>query len=142
GLQFINALVDAHKRGVAVRVLLDDEGLRYSPRPVDSKLKRAGVATARFIPRRLRYLPFLNLRNHRKFMVVDGQTAFIGGMNIRHGNLLAANPRHPVRDIHFRVIGPVIEQINALFEEDWLFAAGEDIKLPSWTASSGDSSGA
>ena len=132
GLQFVDALVAAYGRGVAVRVLLDDVGLRYSPRPVDRKLRRAGIMTVRFIPRRLKYLPFLNLRNHRKFMVVDGCTSFVGGMNIGHGNVLLANPRRPVQDIHFRVTGPVIGQLNALFEEDWLFAAGEDISLPSW----------
>ena len=130
GLQFVDALTAAHDRGVNVFVLLDDMGLRYSQRPVDSKLKQSGVSTARFIPRRLKYIPVLNLRNHRKLMVVDGHTGFIGGMNIRHGNVLSAKPRNPVQDIHFRVSGPVLDQFSTLFEEDWHFAAGEIIDLP------------
>ncbi len=130
GLRFVDALIAAHKRGVTVRVLLDDMGLRYSHRPVDSKLKRHGVSSARFIPRSLKYLPVLNLRNHRKLMIVDGHTGFIGGMNIRHGNMLSLKPKNAVQDIHFRVHGPVLDQFSALFEEDWQFAAGENIKLP------------
>jgi cardiolipin synthase A/B len=138
GLQFVTALLAARQRGVGVRVLLDDIGLRYSSRPIDRNLRRGGVATARFIPRRLKYLPFLNLRNHRKLMVVDGRVGFIGGMNIRQGNVLSANPSRPVQDIHFRVIGPVVDQLTALFEEDWLFAAGEDIRLPTWQPQEGE----
>lgn len=130
GLRFIDALVAAHERGVAVRVLLDGMGLRYSRHPVDVELNDKGVVCARFIPTRLKHLPVLNLRNHRKLMIVDGQTGFIGGMNIRHGNVLSAKPPKAVQDIHFRVHGPVIDQFSALFEEDWQFATGEAIKLP------------
>jgi hypothetical protein len=43
----------------------------------------------------------MNLRLHRKIMVVDGRIGFTGGMNLREGNLVAQNPRHPVRDLHF-----------------------------------------
>jgi len=130
GLKFINALVDAHRRGVSVYVLVDDIGLRYTSPPADKDLKRSGVATARFIPRRLKYLPYLNLRNHRKLLMVDSAVAFTGGMNIRARNMLSANPKHAVQDIHFRVTGPVISQLNQLFEEDWHFATGTEIRLP------------
>lgn len=138
GLQFVDALLAAHKRGVTVRILFDDIGLGYSFKSVDKLLKREGVKTTRFIPRRLKYLPFLNLRNHRKIMVVDGHIGFVGGMNIRHGNVLAATPQRPVQDIHFRVTGPVVDQMTALFAEDWFFAAGEEIKLPSWQPREGE----
>jgi cardiolipin synthase len=136
GLSFIEALKAARKRGVAVRVLIDDVGARYSTRAVDRELSRDGVHCARFLPRRARFLPFLNLRNHRKSLIVDGRKAFLGGMNVRHGHVIAARPRHPVRDIHFAVAGPVIDQMNAVFEQDWKFAAGEDIDLPRWTSDS------
>jgi cardiolipin synthase len=132
GVRFIAALTAAHKRGVAVRVLVDDVGLLYSTRAVDRELAAAGVSTARFVPRSLRFLPFLNLRNHRKLLLIDGREAFIGGMNIRHGNMLNVHPRHPVQDIHFRVTGPVIDQMNTVFEEDWLFATNQDVVLPPW----------
>jgi len=55
----------------------------------------------------------LNLRNHRKLLALDGQTAFTGGMNIRHGNMLSVSPRGPVQDLQFRVEGPLVAQLQA-----------------------------
>lgn len=135
GQKFVAALSAAVRRGVTVRVLVDDIGRRYSRRAIDRDLKAGGVTTVRFIPQTLKFVRFFNLRNHRKLLVIDGQTGFIGGMNIRHGNELAAQPRHPIQDIHFEVRGPVLDQISALFEEDWQFATNIDIALPRWTGS-------
>jgi cardiolipin synthase len=132
GQNFVTALTSAVRRGVTVRVLIDDVGLRYSKLAIDDDLTKGGVITSRFIPHNLRFIGFFNLRNHRKIMVADGQVGFIGGMNIRHGNVLGAKPSHPVQDIHFEVRGPVLDQISALFEEDWEFATGEEIDLPRW----------
>ncbi len=133
GQTFVNALIAAVGRGVKIRVLIDDVGLRYSKQAIDEDLKKGGIAAARFIPHNLRFIRFFNLRNHRKIMVVDGQVGFIGGMNIRHGNVLGAKPSHPVQDIHFQVRGPVLDQMSALFEEDWEFATTEAIDLPRWS---------
>ena len=132
GQNFVTALSQAVQRGVAVYVLVDDVGLHYSPRAIDRDLVAGGVKVARFIPPTLRFLRFFNLRNHRKILVADGEVGFIGGMNIRHGNMIAAATRHPVQDIHFRVRGPVLDQLSALFEEDWHFATGTEIELPQW----------
>jgi cardiolipin synthase A/B len=52
-------------------------------------------------------MPYFNLRNHRKIMVVDGGR-FTGGMNIREGHELRLDPKHPTPDTHFRVTGPVV----------------------------------
>lgn len=131
GERFIQALIAARTRGVKVFVLFDEFGLLYSSRSVDQALLEGGVATARFMSGRLRDLPFLNLRNHRKLMIADGKSGFIGGMNIRHGNVLQERPNRPVQDIHFKVEGPVINQMNAVFESDWRFASGDDLTLPS-----------
>jgi cardiolipin synthase len=131
GMRFVEALAAARERGVDVRVLVDDVGIRYSRRPVDRDLIARGVSTARFMPtRRLSLLGYLNLRSHRKLLVVDGATAFIGGMNIRHGNCLRANPASPVQDVHFRVCGPAVVPLARVFEEDWEFATGEAVRLP------------
>jgi cardiolipin synthase len=130
GRRFVEALSRAVARGVAVRVLVDDVGLRYSDKTIDQALQHNGVRLARFIPRSFKFLPILNLRNHRKIMVVDGAVGFIGGMNIRHSNVLAAGVADAVQDIHFRVQGPVLDQMSVLFEEDWQFAAEEEIALP------------
>jgi cardiolipin synthase len=131
GLRFVEALAAAQARGVTVRVLVDDVGIRYSRRPVDRDLAASGVRTARFMPTRsLSLLSYVNLRSHRKLLVIDGECAFLGGMNIRHGNCLREEPAEPVQDVHFRFCGPVVAPLARVFEEDWEFAAREAIRLP------------
>ncbi|MDX2221850.1 MAG: phospholipase D-like domain-containing protein, partial [Rhodospirillaceae bacterium] len=132
GERFAEALGRAHARGVAVRVLIDDLGQLYSRKAIAPDLVRRGITVAKFIPRNPKFIALINLRNHRKMLIVDGREAFIGGMNIRHGHVISDNPRHPVRDIHFRVVGPVIDQMSEVFVEDWQFAAGAEIALPLW----------
>jgi cardiolipin synthase len=135
GKQFAGALDRAVKRGVAVRVLIDAAGTRYSWPPITYKLKHAQVPFAKFLPASL-LTPWrvatINLRNHRKILVVDGQTAFTGGMNIRHGNVLADQPGSPVRDLHFRVAGPMVTQLQDAFANDWAFTTGEILDGKIW----------
>jgi cardiolipin synthase A/B len=133
GLQFVEALSAAAQRGVEVRVLIDAVGARYSLPPVTQRLRAQGVRTARFMPSPLPWVnPYINLRSHRKILVVDGRHGFTGGLNIRHNNRLQASPRHPTRDIHFRVAGPVVHEMQATFAEDWLFTTGETLAGPVW----------
>src|SRR5699024_3634019 len=106
GRRFINALGRAAERGVDVRVLIDGIGEYYAwPRRRPVRLLRGrGVRVARFLPPKL--LPpslQLNLRNHRKMLVVDGRVAFTGGMNIGDRHFAT---RGGVEDMHFRLTGP------------------------------------
>jgi len=142
GVRFLDELVAAHKRRVEVRVLIDGIGVGYGFSLVrsDRVLRRQGVKTARFLSTfSTTGTRFINLRNHRKILSVDGKVAFVGGMNIRQGNLLKSlikgRTKHLTQDVHFRVEGPVINQINAVFTTDWQFAAGEKLALPRWSAS-------
>jgi cardiolipin synthase len=133
GKQFVAALGRAVARGVAVRVLIDSTGARYSWPAIIHELKRANVTVARFLPSLAPWrVMTINLRNHRKVLAVDGQIAFTGGMNIRHGNVLAAKPRNPVQDLQFRVEGPVVAQLQAAFANDWAFTTGEVLKDKTW----------
>ena len=137
GKQFAAALGRAHARGVAVRVLVDAAGARYSWPSIMRELHRLNVPAARFLPSSLLqpwHATTINLRNHRKLLVVDGTTAFTGGMNIRHGNVLAERPRHPVQDLHFRITGPVVMQLQESFANDWAFATGEVLDGSQWFA--------
>jgi cardiolipin synthase len=135
GKKFVAALKTAVKRGVAVRVLIDSAGTRYSWPPITWKLRHARVPFALFLPTSL-FMPWrvatINLRNHRKSLVVDGQVAFTGGMNIRHGNMLAEHPRHPVQDLHFRVTGPVVAELQEAFANDWAFTTNEILDGETW----------
>lgn len=126
GQDFVKALGDAAARGVAVRVLLDGFGEFYSLPRVGAELAARGVQVARFLPLRV-FPPSLgvNLRNHRKILVIDGGEAFTGGMNIRSKHCSRPDGRPPkILDLHFRVRGPVVAQIDAVFRADWLFAGG------------------
>ena len=133
GLTFSSALGDAARRGVAVKVLIDAAGTRYSWPSILPTLRREGVETARFLPAfALWRLMSMNLRTHRKIMVVDGLIGFTGGMNIRAGNCLQHGPRSPVQDLHFRVTGPVVHQLQEAFVDDWLFTTGEALRGEAW----------
>ena len=133
GGRFRDALQEAVARGVEVRVLIDDVGARYSVPSMVSVLRKAGIDVARFHPAFVPWLTtYLNLRNHRKILVVDGRIGFTGGMNIRNGNLLAAKPSHPVRDLHFRFEGPVVIELQEAFVEDWAAATGERLQGDRW----------
>jgi cardiolipin synthase A/B len=127
GWQFIDALSRATHRGVDVRVIIDGVGELHSLTRAGDKLKRRGIRVARFLEPTL-FPPaiHINLRNHRKIMIADGQTAYTGGMNIsdRHmaGNI---KNRNRVIDVHFRLMGPIVAQLEQAFLEDWAYCTGE-----------------
>jgi cardiolipin synthase len=135
GRQFVAALARAVDRGVAVRVLVDAAGTRYSWPPITHRLRHAKIPFAKFLPASL-FTPWraatINLRNHRKSLVVDGTIAFAGGMNIRHGNVLADQPKKPVQDLQFKITGPVVAQLQEAFANDWTFATGEALEGEIW----------
>lgn len=133
GARFVAALQRAVKRGVQVRVLVDDAGVRYSFPTIVGKLKRAGIPFGRFLPTLAPWrLTTLNLHNHRKLLVADGRLGFTGGMNIRAGNVLADQPRRPVQDLHFKIEGPVVAQLQEAFANDWEFCTNEVLAGAAW----------
>jgi len=133
GAELVDALADATKRGVEVRVLVDDVGTRYSRPRINRVLRKRGVRVASFLPALLpRTFTHFNLRNHSKIMVVDGRVGFTGGMNVRQDCMLASSPKYPTRDLHFRVQGPVVGQLQETFVKDWAFTTGEKLRGPSW----------
>ena len=133
GDRFHEALIQARRRGVEVRVLIDGIGGGYFWSGTYQHLHKAGVPVARFLHSYFPWqMPFVNLRNHRKLLLIDGKVAFTGGLNIGAENVEAANPPHLVRDTHFRVEGPVVEQLTDAFVDDWLFTTGEQLVSPAW----------
>jgi len=129
GASFVTALTAATARGVAVRVVVDALGERYSKLSAREALAGTGVDLRRYLP--LSKGPFINLRNHRKLLIVDGAVAFTGGMNIRSRHCVRQTAvQEATRDLHFRVQGPVVASLQRIFLEDWHFVSGQLVEDP------------
>ncbi|MEA3290901.1 MAG: phospholipase D-like domain-containing protein [Pseudomonadota bacterium] len=136
GALFLDALVAARQRGIAIRVLVDGVGKRYSKPPITKLLAARDIPHAVFLQPSLPWHhPYANLRNHRKILVVDGQIGFTGGLNIREGCLLELDTDHPVHDLHFRLLGPVVRHLSRSFALDWGFTTGEELEGDTWLPS-------
>jgi len=127
GHRFVQALAAAVKRGVDVKVIVDGLGEFTSIPRIGGRLQDHGVPFLRFNPVRL-WPPALNInmRSHRKLLIVDGLQAFTGGQNIgdRHLARAAVNPKR-VQDIHFRLSGKVVDELEWSFWQDWHYCKGE-----------------
>lgn len=132
GKSFICALDAAHKRGVIARILIDGIGEMNWGTIASRHLRKRGLQVARYIPPKL-FPPtfYINLRNHRKILVIDGKKAFTGGMNISDRHLIhkGVDTNRQTTDMHFRIEGPVASQIEEVFIEDWLFVTRESLSL-------------
>jgi cardiolipin synthase len=118
------SLMDAARRGVEVRVLVDGTGSKFSG-PLLERMRQAGVKATKFRPIRIWALHKIARRTHRKILVVDGTVSFTGGFCIADSWL--GNARNPKewRDMMVRATGPVSAQMQAIFSEDWTFTTGE-----------------
>ena len=128
GRAFMDSLANKARSGVQVRLLYDRFGstqavftglfLRYRRTP---NFEIAGWTQVSPFKRQYQ----VNLRNHRKAMIVDGQHAFLGGINIHHEN--TTRPKgSAIRDYHFEVAGPVVQEIQYAFMKDWYYMTNEN----------------
>ncbi|MGH7647326.1 MAG: phospholipase D-like domain-containing protein [Gemmatimonadaceae bacterium] len=142
GSEFVLALERAVSRGCQVRVLIDGVGARYSRPPIVDELRHRKVPVARFVPSRVPFPhPYMNLRNHRKLLIADGVVGFCGGLNIRDACVLAYGLPDATRDVHFRLRGPVVQQLTAAFAFDWEFTTRERLGGDTWYPSEQDGGG-
>jgi cardiolipin synthase A/B len=133
GAQFVDALADAAKRGVEVHVLIDDVDARFSRTSAVKPLRRAGVDVAVFNPPLLpARLHAMNLRNHRKILVVDGAEGFTGGINVDCRYWRPQGPEDAYRDLHFRLRGPVVAHLMEVFADDWNFTTEQALRGEKW----------
>ena len=132
GLSFADALDDARRRGVEVRVLLDAVGALYSRPRTPHVLSDRGITNGTFLHSALPWrAPYVNLRNHRKLLVVDGRIGFTGGINIRSG-CVTGSAGLAVQDLHFRLEGPVVAHLVEVFAGDWVFTTRERLEGTGW----------
>lgn len=133
GREFVEELSAAVDRGVRVRVLIDGVGAAYSKPRAPATLRDRGVPVAQFgggmVPWRM---PYVNLRNHRKILVVDGAVGFTGGMNIRETSYLQLDTAYPTRDLQFKLEGPVVSHLVTAFAQDWTHTTGEHLEGDLW----------
>ena len=126
GTALRDALIERARAGVAVRLLLDAVGSSKMPRRFFAELLAAGGELAWFHPMRFGRIwerPWLNLRTHRKIVVIDGGIGFAGGINITDEE----NERlreDAYRDLHLRLEGDVVRALQQVFVEDWAYATG------------------
>ncbi|MCM2335723.1 MAG: cardiolipin synthase [Pseudomonas sp.] len=126
GTALRDALVARARDGVKVRLLLDAVGSGATRQRFLQPLVDAGGEVAWFHPMRLRWFwrrPWLNLRTHRKIVVIDGEVGFTGGINItdEEDERLRADA---YRDLHLRLEGEVVQALALVFDEDWAYATG------------------
>jgi cardiolipin synthase A/B len=127
GRWFRERLVAAATRGVTVRLLIDGFGCFALGRAWQRPLKKAGALVGEFLPMRSVLLQPVNLRNHRKIVVIDGQTAFTGGYNIGDEYRGRMRGVGDWRDVHLRIDGPAAAELQRIFFQDWAFATHEAI---------------
>ena len=123
GRQFADAMIEAARRGVEVRLLIDAWGSKLGD--LQGPLEKAGVRWRKYRPVRLFSIYKVGKRTHRKILVVDGKVAFTGGMGISRKWLGNARNSNEWRDTQVRVTGPVVDQMQAIFAEDWTYTTGE-----------------
>jgi cardiolipin synthase len=132
GKQFADALSERARHGVQVHVLLDWVGSLKMEPPLLDELKAAGVQVYRYHPPSWYDIGRLNNRTHRKVLVVDGRIGFTGGAGIAPTWTGHSQDADHWRDSHFKVEGPVVSQMQAVFLDNWIKVSGEALHGPDY----------
>lgn len=126
GVKLRDLVIRKAREGVRVRFLYDGIGSLYLNNRFLQPMRDVGIEAAAFLPgASLRERWSLNLRNHRKIVVVDGRIGFTGGMNIGDEYLGRNRRRGYWRDTHLRAEGASVLQLQQVFAEDWYYATNE-----------------
>lgn len=128
GKRFRTELMKKAAEGVKVRLLYDAMGSRRLSRRFLAPLHKVGGQSSAFLSLSLWRRRFqVNMRNHRKILIVDGEVGFIGGLNIGDEYMGESKYFGYWRDTHLRIHGPAVVDLQRVFFEDWDFAADEHI---------------
>lgn len=130
GEAFSQALSERARAGVPVRVTIDWVGSNKMEQSLLESMQAAGVQLHRYRPLHWYNVGRMNNRTHRKLLVVDGRIGFTGGVGIADqwtGD--GGDPEH-WRDTHFRIEGPVVAQLQAAFNDNWIKTTGQVLNGP------------
>jgi cardiolipin synthase len=125
GREFAEALSERAQSGIEVKVVIDWAGSIKMEKELLDEMRGAGVDVRMYRPLKWYNLGRLNNRTHRKLLVVDGLVGFTGGVGIADQWEGHAQDADHWRDIHFRVEGPVVAQMQAAFNDNWIKITGE-----------------
>ncbi|SHJ94618.1 cardiolipin synthase [Rubritalea squalenifaciens DSM 18772] len=130
GKRFQEALIERARAGVRVYLIYDGFGSHSLPRRYVNKLENEGIQCHAFGTNNKWWSRLqINFRNHRKIVVIDGKTAFLGGINIGD-EYLGEDPKFGHwRDTHIRITGPAVQAVQLVYLEDWNWAANEILDL-------------
>ncbi|WP_317130919.1 cardiolipin synthase [Pedobacter frigoris] len=131
GQQLAEALIEKSKEGIKVRFIYDDFGSRDIRKKLVPKLRANGIEAYPFLKVHFILLANrLNYRNHRKIIVIDGVTSFVGGINVSDRYINDGNEPQKTfwRDTHLRIDGPGTQYLQYLFLCDWNFCTDEPLK--------------
>ncbi len=129
GKELKDLLISKAEEGVKIFLLYDDMGSFWLPRRYLADLKRSGVETASFLPIfSVKRFFLMNYRNHRKLVLIDGSTAFTGGLNVGEEYVGRRFGRKiQWRDTHVQLKGESVRQLESVFIDDWLYATGANL---------------
>lgn len=132
GKEFSDALIERARAGVKVHVMLDFIGSMKMDDAAMENMKQAGIKLERFHKPVWWKFTKLNNRTHRKVLVVDGKVGFTGGVGIADQWRGTAQDKRHWRDTHFRIEGPVVGQMQAVFADNWTKATGSVLDGPTF----------
>jgi len=129
GTKILDILCDKAKNGVMVRLTYDDVGSKISSK-MKRKLSDCGVAHFPFMPVLLpKFTGKMNYRNHRKIAIIDGEVAYVGGINISDTYINYPDSTLYWRDTHLRIVGEAVKSLQISFFTTWDFVSNENIKI-------------
>ena len=129
GNQIADILLDKASQGVEVRFIYDDFGSHQIRKTVVPRVKANGVEAFPFYKIRFVYLANrLNYRNHRKIAVIDGEVAFVGGINVSDKYINNGKNTLFWRDTHIQIRGEAVWSMQNIFMADWNFCSGDNLK--------------
>lgn len=129
GTAIIDLLIQKAREGIEVRFIYDDFGSPSIKKKIEKRMREAGIEVHPFY--KVYFYVFanrINYRNHRKIVVIDGQTAFTGGINVSDKYINSKKNKLYWRDTHLRIDGPGVYYLQYLFIADWNFCCPKNLK--------------
>ncbi len=128
GTQLLNILAQKAREGVIVRMIVDDVGSWHLKNPFYRKVRKMGIEIYPFLEVRFPYFTSkINYRNHRKIVVIDGLKGYVGGINVADRYIEGVKDLGPWRDLHLRMEGSAVNNLQSIFILDWFFVSQQRI---------------